>query len=37
MAAMIPNPRYYDRNRNTPYLKKKVTLILGRMPSAVVP
>ena len=37
MAAMIPNPRYYDRNRNTPYLKKKITLILGRMPSAMVP
>jgi len=37
MAAMIPNPRYYDRNRNTQYLNKKTILILGRMPSAVVP
>jgi monofunctional biosynthetic peptidoglycan transglycosylase len=37
MAAMVPNPRYYDRNRNTPFLDKKTNLILGRMPAAEVP
>jgi monofunctional biosynthetic peptidoglycan transglycosylase len=37
MAAMVPNPRYYDRNRSTPFLDKKTNLILGRMPSAEVP
>jgi monofunctional biosynthetic peptidoglycan transglycosylase len=37
LAAMVPNPRYYDRHRNTRYLNRKTNLILGRMPSAVVP
>ena len=37
LAAMIPNPRYYDLNRNTPWLLKKTSIILGRMPSANVP
>jgi monofunctional glycosyltransferase len=37
LAAMVPNPRYYDRNRNTAYLNRKTNLILGRMPAAVVP
>jgi monofunctional biosynthetic peptidoglycan transglycosylase len=37
MAAMVPNPRYYDRNRSTAYLQRKTNLILGRMPAAEVP
>jgi monofunctional biosynthetic peptidoglycan transglycosylase len=37
MAAMVPNPRFYDRNRNTAYLQRKTNLILGRMPAAEVP
>jgi monofunctional glycosyltransferase len=37
LAAMIPNPRYYDLNRNTPWLLKKTVIILGRIPSANVP
>ena len=37
LAAMVPNPRYYDRNRNTAWLDRKTNLILGRMPSAEVP
>ncbi len=37
LAAMVPNPRYYDRHRNTRYLNRKTNLILGRMPSALVP
>ena len=37
LAAMIPNPRFYDLNRNTPWLLKKTGIILSRMPSATVP
>jgi monofunctional biosynthetic peptidoglycan transglycosylase len=37
MAAMVPNPRYYDRRRDTSYLSRKTNLILLRMPSAAVP
>jgi monofunctional biosynthetic peptidoglycan transglycosylase len=37
MAAMVPKPRYYDRNRDTPWLDAKTNLILERMPSAQVP
>jgi monofunctional biosynthetic peptidoglycan transglycosylase len=37
LAAMVPNPRFYDRNRNTPWLAKKTQLILARMPAAEVP
>ena len=37
LAGMVPNPRYYDRNRNAPGLAKKMAIILGRMPAAEVP
>jgi monofunctional biosynthetic peptidoglycan transglycosylase len=37
LAAMVPNPRFYDRNRETPFLEKKTGLILQRMQSAPVP
>jgi monofunctional biosynthetic peptidoglycan transglycosylase len=37
LAAMVPNPRYYDRRRDTSYLGRKTNLILLRMPSAGVP
>jgi len=37
LAAMVPNPRYYDRNRNTAWLMRKTQLILARMPSAELP
>jgi len=37
MAAMVPNPRFYDRNRNTRWLTRKTQLILERMPSAELP
>jgi monofunctional glycosyltransferase len=37
LAAMVPNPRFYDRHRNTAYLHKRTSLILARMPSADVP
>jgi monofunctional biosynthetic peptidoglycan transglycosylase len=37
LAAMVPNPRFYDRNRQTPWLEKKTQIILGRMGSAELP
>jgi len=37
MAAMVPNPRFYDRNRNTAWLSRKTEIILARMPAAEVP
>jgi monofunctional glycosyltransferase len=37
LAGMVPNPRYYDRNRNAPGLARKTAIILSRMRSADVP
>lgn len=37
LAGMVPNPRYYDRNRNAPGLGRKSAIILGRMPAAGIP
>jgi monofunctional biosynthetic peptidoglycan transglycosylase len=37
LASMVPKPRYYDRNRDTPWLAKKTSIILERMKSAQVP
>lgn len=37
MAAMVPRPRFYDRNRNAPWLLKKTEIILERMPRAQLP
>lgn len=37
LAGMVPNPRYYDKNRGAPGLAKKTLIILGRMPSAEIP
>jgi monofunctional biosynthetic peptidoglycan transglycosylase len=37
LAAMLPRPRYYDRNRNTPYLTTYTERILARMPAAQLP
>jgi monofunctional biosynthetic peptidoglycan transglycosylase len=37
LAGMVPNPRYYDRNRNAPGLARKTAIILARMPSAELP
>lgn len=37
LAAMVPSPRFYDRNRTTPWLSKKTAIILSRMPSAQIP
>ena len=37
LAAMVPNPRFYDKHRNAPGLQRKTGIILARMSSAEVP
>ena len=37
LAGMVPNPRFYDRNRNAPGLAKKAAIIFARMPAADIP
>lgn len=37
LAAMVPNPRFYDLHRNTPGLARKTNIILARFPSAELP
>ena len=37
LAAMIPNPRFYDRNRNNPLLLRKSDIIRHRMVSMRIP
>lgn len=37
LAAMVPRPRFYDKNRNAPWLLKKAQIILARMPQAELP
>ena len=37
LAAMVPSPRFYDRNRNTSFLARKTRMILARMPAAELP
>ena len=37
LAAMVPNPRYYDRVRSTPALEKKAEIIRTRMRLAPLP
>ena len=37
LAAMVPNPRFYDRHRSTPWLLRKTDIILSRMASTQIP
>jgi monofunctional biosynthetic peptidoglycan transglycosylase len=37
LAAMAPNPRFYERNPGAPGLNRKIGIILGRMPAAELP
>jgi monofunctional biosynthetic peptidoglycan transglycosylase len=37
LAAMLPNPRFYDRNRAAPGMLRKTFIILERMPDAEIP
>jgi len=37
LAAMVPNPRYYDRHRQARGMLRKTMIILERMPDAEIP
>ena len=37
LAAIVPNPRFYDHNRSTPFIARKTQTILARMPAAELP
>jgi monofunctional biosynthetic peptidoglycan transglycosylase len=37
LAAIVPNPRYYDRIRSTAWIDRKTRIILARMPVAELP
>ena len=37
LAAMAPNPRFYQRNPNSRGLNRKIPIILARMPGAELP
>ncbi len=37
LAAMVPRPKFYDKNRNAPWLLKKTDIILGRMADSDLP
>jgi len=37
LAAMAPNPRFYERNPGAPGLARKTAIILGRMSAAEIP
>jgi monofunctional glycosyltransferase len=37
LAAMAPNPRFYERNANAPGLRKKIGIIVARMPQVELP
>lgn len=37
LAVMLPNPRFYDRNRDSRYLERRTNAIMRRMGSAELP
>ena len=37
LAAMLPNPRFYERNRTSAYLARRVPVILARMKQVEAP
>lgn len=37
LAAMVPNPRYYERRGATPFLRRQSAVIRARMPQVRVP
>ena len=37
LAVMLPNPRYYEKHRDSDYLAQRTQVILGRMNSATLP
>ncbi|MBL8540223.1 MAG: monofunctional biosynthetic peptidoglycan transglycosylase [Betaproteobacteria bacterium] len=37
LAAIVPNPKFYDARRNTPWIQRKTQIIRARMGAAEVP
>lgn len=37
LVSMLPNPAYYDKNRNSPYLQSRTRTISQRMRQVVIP
>ena len=37
LAAMAPNPRFYEHHQSAPGLNRKIRIILARMPAADLP
>lgn len=37
LAAILPAPQRYDRNRGSPWVARKTEIILGRMPGTQIP
>ncbi len=37
LAVMLPNPRYYDKHRDTSYLARRTSLIVRRMAASELP
>jgi monofunctional glycosyltransferase len=37
LAAMVPKPRFYDRNRDTPWLNRKTEILFERMNTVEAP
>jgi monofunctional biosynthetic peptidoglycan transglycosylase len=37
LAAMAPNPRFYEHHQGAPGLNRKIRIILARMPGAELP
>ncbi len=37
LAAIVPNPKFYDGRRNTPWIQRKTQIIRARMGAAEVP
>jgi monofunctional biosynthetic peptidoglycan transglycosylase len=37
LAAMAPNPRFYEHHQGAPGLNRKIGIILARMPAADLP
>jgi monofunctional glycosyltransferase len=37
LAAMLPKPRFYDKNRNSSYLASHATILIRRMQAISIP
>jgi monofunctional biosynthetic peptidoglycan transglycosylase len=37
LAALLPNPRRFEKNKGSPYMQQRIEVILSRMPQAQLP